>query len=91
MQLTYEHMKVGHVTLLCYVNILYTMVKWSSYSTESATAQVSQCIHSIWSQSRETKLQSNKWTSFGELSSPGAIVVDKDGFVYVSNFAAVAR
>ena len=35
------------------------------------------------------KLPSDKCTSFGELSSPGGIVVDKDGFVYVSNFAGV--
>ena len=35
------------------------------------------------------KLPSNKWTSFGELSSPGGIIVDKDGFVYVTNFAGV--
>ena len=30
-------------------------------------------------------------TSFGELSSPGGIVIDEDGFVYVSNFAGVGK
>ena len=30
-------------------------------------------------------------TSFGDLSSPGGIVVDEDGFVYVSNFAGVGK
>ena len=30
-------------------------------------------------------------TSFGDLSSPGGIVVDDDGFVYVSNFAGVGK
>ena len=27
-------------------------------------------------------------TSFGQLSDPGGIVIDDDGFVYVSNYGA---
>ena len=30
-------------------------------------------------------------TSFGDLSSPGGIVIDGNGFVYVSNFAGVGK
>ena len=38
------------------------------------------------------QLPSDKWTFFGEVSSPGGIVVDEDGFVYaVSGFVQAGK
>ena len=65
--------------------MLHCYVYWNSYSTQSVTAQVSLVPEQRY------QLPSDKWTFFGELSSPGGIVVDEDGFVYVSDFVQTGK
>ena len=59
-------------------------------------------VHSLWQlkfltasvplvPEQRDQLPSDKWTFFGELSNPGGIVADEDGFIYVSDFVQASK